>query len=331
MGVRSRRSGISIVFATAGAAAARIGVGLDSFRASVGEGRRSVRRTGRPLWQRLYLDVLALVVAGLVYWLTVRTGFSAVVNPDSNPTLSLSVYMFLAPALLWLGAALLLIRLRGRLVAWSAARIAGARATTPAGFLLASAGRRGPAINRGLLVLGLLLAFSVNLGIFSATYEQQARVDAQLTLGADVVARAPAGAITRGRLLHTLARLPGAAGVSAVDHTYAYVGPDLQDTFGIDPSTLTRGTTLRDSYFLGGSAAQMLDRLRYDRATGSSCRRRRSPITRFGRETCCGCGFSTVGAAASASSPSTWSGSCRSSRRRRRTRSWSRTFATCSG
>jgi putative ABC transport system permease protein len=254
--------GISIVFATAGAAAARIGVGLDSFRASVGEGRRSVRRGGRPLWQRLYLDVVALGVAGLVYWLTVRTGFSAVVNPDSNPTLSLSVYMFLAPALLWLGAALLLIRLRGRMVGWSAARIAGGRATTPAGFLLASAGRRGPAINRGLLVLGLLLAFSVNLGIFSATYEQQARVDAQLTLGADVVARARAGAITRGRLLQALARLPGAAGVSAVDHTYAYVGPDLQDTFGIDPSTLTRGTTLRDSYFLGGGAAQMLGRLR---------------------------------------------------------------------
>ena len=35
--------------------------------------------------------------------MTARTGFSAVVNPDSNPTLSLSVYMFLAPALLWVG------------------------------------------------------------------------------------------------------------------------------------------------------------------------------------------------------------------------------------
>jgi putative ABC transport system permease protein len=57
-------------------------------------------------------------------------------------------------------------------------------------------------------------------------------------------------------------RLPGVAGVTALDHSYAYVGPDLQDTFGIDPATITRGTSLRDSYFLGGSAAQMLDRLR---------------------------------------------------------------------
>src|SRR5207244_3767610 len=89
---------------------------LAAFRGSVHEARSAGRRSGRPLWQRLYLDVLALAVSGLVYWLTARTGFSAVVNPDSNPTLSLSVYMFLAPALLWLGAALLL---SGCVAAWS--------------------------------------------------------------------------------------------------------------------------------------------------------------------------------------------------------------------
>jgi putative ABC transport system permease protein len=170
--------------------------------------------------------------------------------------------MFLAPALLWIGAALLLLRLRGRLLAWVAARAAGDRATTPGGFLLASAGRRGAAINRGLLVLGLLLAFGVSLGIFAATYDQQAHVDAQLTLGADVVAAAPPGAIAKHGLVATVGSLPGTAGVSAVDHSYAYVGPDLQDTFGIDPTSLTRGTTLRDSYFLGGTAAQVLSRLR---------------------------------------------------------------------
>src|SRR5207247_9181871 len=103
--------------------------------------------------QSRYLDLTCLAAAGLVYWLTVRTGFSAVVNPDSNPTLSLSVYMFLAPALLWVGAALLLLRLRGSAVASLARRAAGGRATTTTGFLLVSAGRRGAAINRGLLVL----------------------------------------------------------------------------------------------------------------------------------------------------------------------------------
>ena len=254
--------GVCIALAFLGALAARIAASLGAFRTSVSEGRRSARRQGRPLWMRLYLDVVCLAVSGLVYWLTLRTGFSAVVNPDSNPTLSISVYMFLAPALLWLGAALVLVRLRGRGLAWLAARAAGGRATTWRGFLLVSAGRRGAALNRGLLVVGLLLAFGVNLAVFTATYDQQARIDAQLTLGADVVAGAPPGAIRRHGLEGRIARLPGVAGTTVLDHSYAYVGPDLQDIFGVDAATLTKGTTLRDSYFLGGSAGQVLARLR---------------------------------------------------------------------
>lgn len=258
---------ITTILAAMGAAAARIVTGMVGFHASIGEARRSVRRSAAPLWQRLYLDVIALAAAGLIYWLTERTGFSAVVNPDSNPTLSLSVYMFFGPALLWIGATLLLVRLRAGSIAWLAGRLAGGRATTTRGFLLASASRRGASINRGLITLGLLLAFGVNLGIFTATYDQQARVDAQLTLGADVVAAAPPGMIARARLLQRIAHLRGTAGVSAIDHSYAYVGPDLQDTFGIDPNTLTRATALRDSYFLGGATTQMLARLR-DRRDG---------------------------------------------------------------
>jgi putative ABC transport system permease protein len=83
-----------------------------------------------------------------------------------------------------------------------------------------------------------------------------------LTLGADVVATTPPGVVARRQLVRRVAGIPGVAGVSAVDHSYAYVGADLQDTFGIDPATFTRGTTLRDSYFLGGSARQILGRLR---------------------------------------------------------------------
>ena len=254
---------VCVVLAVAGAAAARLAAVASVLRETVVAGRRSALRPGRPLWQRLYLDLVALAVSGLVYWLTVRTGFSAVVNPDSNPTLSLSVYMFLAPALLWIGASLLLVRLRGRALAAAATRVAGERPSTLAGFVLSSASRRATAINRGLLVVGLLLAFGVNLGIFTATYNQQARVDAQLTLGADVVATAPPGAVSRRRLESSIARVPGVSGTTTVDHAYAYVGPDLQDTLGIDPATLARGTSLRDSYFIGGTASSLIGRLRH--------------------------------------------------------------------
>jgi putative ABC transport system permease protein len=252
IGLTPARAGITavvcIALAIAGALAARVGATSSIWRASVSESRRSVRRAKKPLWQRLYLDLAALALSGLIYWLTVSTGFSAVVNPDSNPTLSLSVYMFFAPALLWLGAALLLVRLRGRVLGYAAGRLAGGRARTLPGFLLTSAGRRGAALNRGLIIIALLLAFGVNLGVFTATYDQQAGVDAQLTLGADVTVTAPPGVIAARHLQARIAMVPGAAAATPIDHSYAYVGPDLQDTFGIDAATIARATTLRDSY-----------------------------------------------------------------------------------
>jgi putative ABC transport system permease protein len=250
-----------VALAVAGAAAARLVATSSAWRRSVSEERRSAGREVKPLWQRLYLDLAALAVSGLIYWLTASTGFSAVVNPDSNPTLSLSVYMFFAPALLWIGATLLLVRLRGRALASLARRAAGGRARSTRGFLLVSAGRRGAPINRGLLIVGLLLAFGVNLGIFTATYDQQANVDAELTLGADVTATAPPGVTATRGLQRRIAAVPGVQATTAVDHSYAYVGPDLQDTFGIDPASIGRATALRDSYFIGASAHRTLARL----------------------------------------------------------------------
>ena len=118
---------------------------------------------GRPAWRRYYLDFLALALSGLIYWLTIRTGFSAVISPDSNPTLSLSVYMFFGPALLWIGATLLLVRLRGRFMAALASRVAR-RPESLSSLVVSSLGRRATAVNRGLVVIGLLLAFAVSLG-----------------------------------------------------------------------------------------------------------------------------------------------------------------------
>jgi putative ABC transport system permease protein len=140
--------------------------------------------------------------------------------------------------------------------------VAHPRASDWRSLLLASASRRGQAINRGLILVGLLLAFGVSLGVFTATYDQQATVDAQLTLGGDVTVTAPPGAVAQHGLTAKVAAVHGVQAATAVDHSYAYVGPDLQDTYGIDPGSIAKATTLRDYYFLGGSAAQMLERLR---------------------------------------------------------------------
>jgi putative ABC transport system permease protein len=252
-----------VVLAIAGGFVARLGTGIRALSETVAAGRGNVQSRKPPLWRRLYLDFIALAISGLIYWLTASTGFSAVVNPDSNPTLSLSIYMFFAPTLLWIGATLLLVRLRGRLFSAVAGRLRGSeQSPRRRTFLLASASRRGASINRGLVFVGLLLAFGVSLGVFAATYNQQAGVDAQLTLGADITATAPPGVTAKEGLAERIEAVPGVAATSAVDHSYAYVGPDLQDTFGIDPATIGSATTLRDSYFIGGGAQTMLNRLK---------------------------------------------------------------------
>ena len=114
-------------------------------------GRRRKAKRGpraRPRVEALLPGPARLALSGLIYWLTIRTGFTAVVNPDANPTLSLSVYMFFGPALLWIGATLLLVRLRGRglewLARWASARNRGSlpRSCSPAP---AAAGRRSTA------------------------------------------------------------------------------------------------------------------------------------------------------------------------------------------
>jgi putative ABC transport system permease protein len=253
---------VCIALAFAGGMVARLGTGLRALSETVAAGRRGSQGGGVPLWRKLYLDFIALAVSGLIYWLTASTGFSAVVNPDSNPTLSLSIYMFFAPALLWIGATLLLVRLRGTVFSAIAGRLRGSgEGANRRSFLLASASRRGPAINRGLIFVGLLLAFGVSLGVFAATYNQQAGVDAQLTLGADITATAPPGVTAKAGLAKRIGSVPGVAATSAVDHSYAYVGPDLQDTFGIEPASIGKATTLRDSYFIGGGAQTMMSRL----------------------------------------------------------------------
>ena len=180
-----------------GAAAARLGAASPPSAAASARPAAASVRERTPLWQRLYLDLSrspsrARLLADGAHRLLGRR--QSRLEPDP---LALGLHVPRAcAALARRGAA-------ARAAARPAARLAR-RAASPAdgrrrlpGFLLASAGRRGAAINRGLLVLGLLLAFGVNLGIFAATYDQQARVDAQLTLGADVVATAPPGVVAQ--------------------------------------------------------------------------------------------------------------------------------------
>ena len=219
----------------------------------------------RPRWLRLAPDLLCIALAGWLFWATGRNQYALVLAPEGVPTISVSYWAFLAPAFAWLGAALLswriadLVLVRGRrLVAGALRPAVGNLAPTVAAMM----SRQRRVVARSAVLVGVALAFAVSTATFDSTYRHQAEVDAQLTNGGDVTVAASPGAGLPPGVPSSVASLPGVRGVATMQHRFAYVGSDLQDLYGIDPATLTRGTTLQDAYFQGGTASQMLARLR---------------------------------------------------------------------
>lgn len=218
-----------------------------------------------PWWLRYGLDLLLLAAAAGVFWASSGNNYTLVLAPEGVPSISVSYWAFLGPALLWLGAAGLLTRLM--LLGLRHARPVLERLLRPLAGRLAPAGaasmtRRRPALARAVVLLALALSFAASTATFNATYAQQAEADALLTNGADVTVTFPTGAQPAAGLAQKLGAVPGVTAVEGVQHRYAYVGADLQDLYGVNPASITTVTALQDAYFTGGTAAQVLDRLR---------------------------------------------------------------------
>lgn len=225
--------------------------------------RRASQRERPPLWRRLYLDVAALIGAGVVYQITQLNGFHPILTGEGNAALSLSFYTFLAPLLFWIGAVGLMLRLGTAVLRrrGGPARLLGCL-LGPAGDVAGRAmPRRALALGRTAALAALALSFGISLAVFAHTYDAQQRVDAQLTLGSDVKiipsARAPQTAAFAARL----ASAPGVTAVTPFKSTVANVGTEIQDIFGIDVASFRHASFLADSFFRGLTARQAMERL----------------------------------------------------------------------
>ena len=230
--------------------------------ASVSGARRAVGRAGTPLWQKLYLDVLLLAIAGIVFWRSAAGGYQLVLAPEGVAQSSIQIEAFLAPLALWIGATLLAVRileglLRRRALRGALVPLAGNLAPT----VSAALARQRPLLSRGAALVALAVAFAVSTAIFNATYNDQARVDALLTNGADVAVTGTAAA-PAGKELAALSQLPGVTAAQPLMHRFAYVGGDLQDIFGLDAAHFTQASRLANSYFANLTASQALAKLR---------------------------------------------------------------------
>jgi putative ABC transport system permease protein len=257
----ARTAIIAIVLTASLASLAAVQPLRSQLSAEIAEGRQVLQRGRRPLWERLFLDVIAVAGGAVVYVVAGGSGIHPVLNAEGNPTVTLALTSFVAPLLFWSGGTLVVLRL----ASWFLRRSQGAatvlgRALGPGGEL---AGRsltaRTAAAARAIVVLGMAVSFATSVLIFDATYRQQQRVDAELTLGADLKA-VPLEA-TAASALSRLAG-PGLAAATPFVDRVVYVGPEAQDLLAIDPATLPAVAPLADTFFQGTTAVQALDALR---------------------------------------------------------------------
>jgi len=234
-------------------------------RSELGAGIDEARSKVKPLWKRVYLDFALLALSAIEFWRTASSGYSVVMAPEGVASISVNYEAFVGPFFLWIGGVLLALRLfegllsgRRRLVTGLVAPTAGKLAPTVASSLSRDKGF----LARGMLLVALAVSFAVSTSIFNTTYNRQARVDAELTNGADVMLVGTTAFAPNDPRLASLAKVPGVAAMQTMQHRFAYVGKDLQDLFGIDPATIGETTTISDAFFANKNAKATLAMLR---------------------------------------------------------------------
>ncbi|MEV7182281.1 ABC transporter permease [Kitasatospora sp. NPDC093679] len=245
------------------AAAVLIPTVRDLRTGTVAAARRVVGRARSPWWMRFGVDFILLAVSLLIFRASSGNQYALVLAPEGVASISVSYWAFLGPALLWLGAALLLWRVATVVLARGRrplARLASPLTGALSGTAAASMSRRRRPLARAVVLLALAVSFAVSTATFNSTYKQQAEVDAQLTNGADVtVTQSPGSGVGPGA--GSALAVAGVRHVEPLQHRFAYVGTDLQDLYGVQPSTIASATSLQDAYFTGGSAKALMAKL----------------------------------------------------------------------
>jgi len=234
----------------------------------VAAGMSRALRNSPPWPLRFGLDVVCLGVAAAAFYLTARSKYQVVLAPEGVTSTQVNYAALLGPALAWPALALLVWRVTAAVLKQRRGRsleLIGRRTKDRGGrapeLTAAAIRRRRWVIARGATGLAVALGLAASTAIFTATYRAQSNLDVALTVGSDVAVVEPPGAqIPPDRA----AQLAGVADVSAVEplvHRFAYVGPDLQDLYGIRPDRIASVAPLRDSFVPGSTIKDALTQL----------------------------------------------------------------------
>jgi putative ABC transport system permease protein len=253
--------GFLLALATQAGVVVRVATGREP--AGVAADAAQAPRTGSPWPLRAGLDGCLLAAAAVAFGLTARSGYQVVLAPEGVPTTQVNYAALAGPALAWPGLALLVWRLTtlttGRRPRWwpSTRRVGSAPELEAAALR-----RRRRVIARGAAGLAVAFGLAASTAIFTATYRTQSRLDVALTVGSDVAVVEPPGSHVGPS---GAGRLRSAAGVRAVEplqHRFGYVGPDLQDIYGVRAATIAHAAPLQDAFVPGSTIVRTLASLR---------------------------------------------------------------------
>ncbi|WCK52549.1 ABC transporter permease [Aneurinibacillus sp. Ricciae_BoGa-3] len=239
----------------------------DAKYSTVVSAKAIVGRKTKPVWGRIYLDLILLLISALSFANSANSGYQLVLAPEGVAQTSVHYEAFIAPFCLWLGGTLLFIRLLtlaldkgGNILS----NIFKPVAHNLSHVVSSSFSRQRKLLVRGIILVSLSFSFAASTAVFNTTYNAQALVDAQLTNGADVTVSGPTAANPASKL-NELSKLNGALNIQPMQHRFAYVGNDLQDLFGIDARHVNEATHISNAYFANGDAKASLAKLAQER------------------------------------------------------------------
>jgi putative ABC transport system permease protein len=248
--------GLLLALATQAGSVLRLAFGRE--RTGVAAEASRGPRTGTPWPLKAGLDMLLLAGAAIAFALTARGGYQVVLAPEGIPQTQVNYAALAGPALAWPGLALLVWRLTSwfngrRTGRWSLGRPGSAPELEAAALR-----QRRRLIARGAAGLAVAMGLAVSTAIFTSTYDAQSRLDVALTVGSDVAVVEPPGSSVGPQAATTLGNVAGVQAVEPLQHRFGYVGPDLQDLYGIQASTFARVAPLQDAFVPGSTISKTL-------------------------------------------------------------------------
>lgn len=248
-------------------------LGRRSLSREINQERREIAANTVPAWRRWRLDFLLLGAAAIAAIIAARTGaFDPPAASVSNGVaVSLPSRLLIAPLMVWFG---------GMLIAGRLFQSATVRVPLPApprfgplirGTVARSVKRRSWPPATAIIALGLVIAFGMNLAMFSATYDATKAADARFIVGSDLrVTPSPLSTRPHPRGNAAALQVPGVSAVTPAVfklENSVLIGPDNQDRknlAAIDPRGFRDVASLADRFFAGGSAAGAMAALETD-------------------------------------------------------------------